>query len=747
MPLVLAAMMAFAIIMVILVSVATLSVRFQDKLSRRDILNATAQAGAQDYLSRLNAYGEFNQWSAARIKSSVPTLIPQIVRDSALHQWKATQDQFGILQPSGSGQQDKVSSEFTYDLIESRPSGYLLRVTARLVGEQTSRRTLEFLIGRDLNYVPVLAVEKPYLNAMAFSRVPFFDAQSHGGRAVRKKGNGLIPHTYETYSTICNDQDKDNTQAACFRPFLNVYDQIDGDIDIAAPLTVLGANSFINRTSIPTISQFPGNGWPTISPESRVRIYGKQPHNLVASATTTVARDGTSSYQPYPVNEVRNKIPKAEFLDSSLHTIEPPATFSDIRGRANVLRNDRHKPLSGQVEWQRVVSSSLNVCRFVGPTQVVMNGNTFYIRSPHTPNNWNETVHRSPDWCKNATRGIWGVTRPATDIKSDIEKDDTARHSLAPRPGTENTWISITNVPDDAVFLIENTSPSSCNHNVVKPGREDDAERYPNTTGIGYPGEDWAFFNRVQQFSCYYGDLFIDGIAAKGRTFAAENNVYLTGAIRYADRKIGVEQIPSNANDVLGVIAQHNIIVYNNPTSRPADWRYPRANLVYPTNTVYGSTWRHWAQGDDPHNTPWFNLRRGYSAGLANPDEDALPSTLAWWPTASWDGYYIAEQGAFFYDFYPIPFTRQSLTQYEREDVGTLTLFGALYSRYSPMTHVDYFANNTRGERTLYVNGLHQRLIKDDRLGSILPPGFIGRRDSAYRVIRFAESNQHIALP
>lgn len=677
-------------------------------------------------------------------------MVPQIVQTSALGQWRTLSDHYAMFQNSQTSDTASLATEYTYDLIEAKANGLVLRVTARIAGQPETMHSLEYLIRKDINRVPVLSYEKPYVNALAYGR--FIDTNgksiSQGGMGERFKGRLKVQHSYESYLNQCNDKDIYNRQMSCFRPYLNSEDFIDGDVEIAGPLTILGTQSFINKSTIPSVNSFHANGWPRTTTESRVRFFADAPNQLVSPALTTVNPSG-SRYGYYSLSEVATHLPNYEYVNAHYAGISPPATFADLRNRANILATSLN-PSGTSLQMSK---TSLNVCRFVGPTQIVMNGDTFYVRSPHTPNDWNTQVYRSPDWCKNATQHIWGVTKNSRDLDADITTSSTQSNSLSPRPGTENSWVTISNVPTDAVFLVENTVPSKCNQNVISP-----FDHYPNITGLGYPGRPNAFIKRVGQYSCYHGDVFIDGLAAQSRTVAAEHNAYLTGGIRYRDRDFSQPYVmPSQSKDYFGLISQQNIIIYNNPEPIipqvtnslddprliPSDWRYPHSFFMHWVDPNISRSWGNWnldvnAIETHPHVAVFRTPQK--------PSSQSHNQSPIWLALPQWDGFYVAEQGGLFYDFFPMDISKVHNTEYAPLKNGKLLFFGSLYSKYAPLTHIDFIQDDGHGAK-VYVAGLLQRYVKDDRLDYEQPPGFFGKRDSSYRFIRFAETSNHIALP
>lgn len=714
-PLVMGAMLVFSAMMIILAGVAHFAIKGNDIALQRNQAFAAVEAGANDFVNRLNAYSQFDEWNAAKTKpfldknQSTSTHFPNIVRESGFGQWIR-------VAPTR-------NEQFTYDVVRADPTGVVFRVTGRAYPQASIYRSVEYRVARKAKGSIALAVERPYANTAGYAYIHQFRAlgDRQGDMAITQQGAFLSLSDYEL---MCDNQSQTGAKViwkSCYRPYFNGFDKIEGDLVTGAPITVHGNGGLIstNNGVVPPIAD-----WPTVTKSLEI-VQGDTNQNAVSSKIELGSSGVKTS--TYDDNLIRAN-GKQQFLnlvnDHGGRT-SPPAQFKEIRRRA--------KPEQ--------------VCRFMGSTQVLLHGDDVYVRSPHTPAEFNRN---SAPWCRAVAGDFYGRRRDLT--RPDIMFQD-AQAGRALNPTHPVTWVKLADVPTDAIFVIERIPPQlDCEHSVTG-----DNDGWGNYTGVGFPANrddsDPLLGTNVGPYDCRNGDLFIDGAAARRKTFAAEDNIYLTGGIRYTDRDMNSNYLPANADDALGLVAQRNVFIYNPPSrdSRNRNdrfFRYPRSPYILPVNEseLKQAESGRYRQNQGPWGSGQLNKWRAIPTYLGpsskQPQRTQIPSDHSWLNMPIFDGVIVAETGAFLLEN-PLMHNRPTtISSDTRSTALSAVVTGAVFSRYAPLLHIDY--QTAAGE--VKMHGLHGHYINDPRLERTLPPGFTGLSVTAYRLIGFAEVGSHLHL-
>lgn len=383
----------------------------------------------------------------------------------------------------------------------------------------------------------------------------------------------------------------------------------------------------------------------------------------------------------------------------------------------------------------------------MGATQVVMYADDIYVRSPHTPANYNKGWAK---WCADVHDQF--RARMRTVAAPDYGYTSAGGPAFF-RPNTSAGWVQLSNVPKDAVFMINRLAGTdACNAAAIG-----DNNGIGNSSGVGYPANydnsDPIFGTSLDPYSCRNGDLFIEGVVSRSRTFAAENNVYLTGGIRYSDRNEHTNAIPQNSDDVLGVVAQENVFIYN-PPIKPCQgcadtyYRYPRGPYPLPVLEAELGAGVKGAPLNRP--MPWTAAElQGYrnvpaTLGPADPYvlRGKLPNKVGWLSMPQFDGVIVAETGAFVLEN-PLMHNRAAtIGGGGRSPSLSAVVTGALYSRYAPLLHIEF----ETGTGEVKMHGLHGEYISDSRLARTMPPGFNGLSVTMYRLAGEAEiGSKHLS--
>lgn len=88
-PLALGAMMAFSSLTILLFGIAQLSIKNNDISQERIRAFSAAEAGANDFINRLNAFPDLVQWNVAKVqplRETAPDKLPPTIRDAAFGQ-------------------------------------------------------------------------------------------------------------------------------------------------------------------------------------------------------------------------------------------------------------------------------------------------------------------------------------------------------------------------------------------------------------------------------------------------------------------------------------------------------------------------------------------------------------------------------------------------------------------------------------------------------------------------------------
>ncbi|WP_244887038.1 hypothetical protein [Flavimobilis marinus] len=178
-------------------------------------------------------------------------------------------------------------------------------------------------------------------------------------------------------------------------------------------------------------------------------------------------------------------------------------------------------------------------CLYTGPTRITLNSDgTMTVRSP---------------WTK-ATR-IAGSPVTNGSMPSECGTPGTGPGQLGSIDGAEVM------VPENNVVYVQDIPGTTGDPNYAVPPVEacKGAESHKTGNGIGYPTTN-EVAPKVDSYQCKSGDVFIQGRMNGRMTIAAENYIYITGDIRYVD----------NDDDVLGLIGNNAVFVWNPVTSRSA---------------------------------------------------------------------------------------------------------------------------------------------------------------------------------
>lgn len=186
-------------------------------------------------------------------------------------------------------------------------------------------------------------------------------------------------------------------------------------------------------------------------------------------------------------------------------------------------------------------------CLFTGPTEITFKANgKMQVYSP---------------W----TRATQVIGSPATAGHANALCGTPGETGLGQVGGQE------IDVPDNNIVYVQNVPRTAGNPNtwatdVLPPGivcdvvtardKRGNPTRWRYTNGIGYPLDDEVApypTGTQQSYGCTNGDLFVKGTVNGSMTAAAENYIYVTGDITYAD----------STDDVLGLISNNIIWVYN----------------------------------------------------------------------------------------------------------------------------------------------------------------------------------------
>jgi hypothetical protein len=179
-------------------------------------------------------------------------------------------------------------------------------------------------------------------------------------------------------------------------------------------------------------------------------------------------------------------------------------------------------------------------CLYTGPTSIVFNsGGTMTVISPwtrytNTTGN-SDTSGSNPSKC--GTPGSGG---------------------LAKKNGSGTAYVGQTiSVPSNLVIYVQNVPTTSGNVNytassTTPPGSGAIACASSSRNNIGYPmaNETMPF---TGAYGCRNGDVFVEGTLDGRATVAAENYVYVTDNLKYADK----------TDDMLGLVGNNAVWVWN----------------------------------------------------------------------------------------------------------------------------------------------------------------------------------------
>ncbi|MGV8977528.1 MAG: hypothetical protein ACOH17_05740 [Cellulomonas sp.] len=176
-------------------------------------------------------------------------------------------------------------------------------------------------------------------------------------------------------------------------------------------------------------------------------------------------------------------------------------------------------------------------CLYTGPTQVVFNSNgTMTIRSP---------------WTKKTN--TVGVASTSGSTPAQCGTPGSAAGQLGSTGGQAIT------VPENNVIYIQNVPAGStdANYSSTTPSGLTVSGGANGQNGLGYPMTNEATplgaTTALPAYGSKNGDLFVKGTVNGRVTIAAENYIYVTGDLKYADAQ----------RDLLGLVGNNAVFVWN----------------------------------------------------------------------------------------------------------------------------------------------------------------------------------------
>jgi len=202
-------------------------------------------------------------------------------------------------------------------------------------------------------------------------------------------------------------------------------------------------------------------------------------------------------------------------------------------------------------------------CIYTGPTTITLLSNgRMTIRSPWTKQTRPGAANPNPAMC--GTPGAGGLGS-AAGVTIDVPTQQA---------------VFVQNVPATA------TDPNGRRAGEADPTTCKGANGTSAGNGVGYPANNEtvpAAIDGVAAYGCRNGDIFVQGTLRGELTLAAENYVYVTGNVVYADRD----------RDLLGLIG-NNMVWVHNPNigglTRPASRTIEAAILSLRSFTVQNTT-------------------------------------------------------------------------------------------------------------------------------------------------------------
>jgi hypothetical protein len=151
-------------------------------------------------------------------------------------------------------------------------------------------------------------------------------------------------------------------------------------------------------------------------------------------------------------------------------------------------------------------------CMFTGPTRIVFKNGRMAVHSPNTK-------YDTP--CTTAARNGSGTS--ATDAV----------------------------LPPNGVIYVRNVPSGQSGVDCSRPWLSTPGSLPDNRSG----GSSYPLSNDRTSYDCRSGDTFVEGTLSGQVTIAAENNIVLTGNLRYTNGNSGT--------DVLGLVAENNVTIYH----------------------------------------------------------------------------------------------------------------------------------------------------------------------------------------
>lgn len=223
----------------------------------------------------------------------------------------------------------------------------------------------------------------------------------------------------------------------------------------------------------------------------------------------------TSSYQP--TSGLRYKVPSGCYS----------TPYFKVNGREPAYKGTIPMPKTN-TELRRETRSDLPTevpnpgCLYTGPTSITLDATgKMRVRSP---------------WTKKTT--LNGVNNPACGTPG--------------AGGLGSSTGQLIDVPLDAVIYVQNVPAVSSDPNYWSTYEAGQPTCPSNGNPIGYPASGEAI-RYTDAYGCRNGDLFVQGTLDGHVTMAAENYVYVTGDITYANPN----------EDILGLVGQNAVWVRN----------------------------------------------------------------------------------------------------------------------------------------------------------------------------------------
>lgn len=312
-PLVMGALMIFSVLIILLAGVAIISVRHSNwALHRTEALSA-AEAGAQDFVNRMNGFASFDSWTAQRVKpfrdkgTASGSSFPKIVAESALGQWKMVDG--------------TSNAQYTYDIIGNN-NGIIVRSTGRAGAQNEFKRTIEYRVTRNSDSGVAYVGNRGYVSTDAYAQQAklFTDTVWEQGMMGVNESTGKR-YTISEYKDKCGD-DANTNWRNCWRQIWSGHDQVQGNVIVMAPHSIHGWKSWMHEAERidPQLFKYPKmNGSVTIQKSSPDRFthaagfasgdpWGKPNQDFYTDKQAAALR-GRDTWQYFPYDETIGSSP------------------------------------------------------------------------------------------------------------------------------------------------------------------------------------------------------------------------------------------------------------------------------------------------------------------------------------------------------------------------------------------------------------------------------------------------------